>query len=108
MVNLCSGCGRMILFLDDSDYIGFKPVLEELHEKGKIEFNVRETQEVDYEYYIIEVDKEYRIKKNERISSTFNRTSFYSEFSNNYRLDIYLFKKNNEKRILSVIILFFI
>ena len=53
------------------------------------------TQEVDYEYYIIEVDKEYRIKKNERISSTFNRTSFYSEFSNNYRLDIYLFKKNN-------------
>ena len=53
------------------------------------------TQEVNYEYYIIEVDKEYRIKKNERISSTFNRTSFYSEFSNNYRLDIYLFKKNN-------------
>lgn len=53
------------------------------------------TQEIGYEYYIIEVDKDYRIKNNEVIRNTWNRNSFYSSFSNTYRLDIYLFKKNN-------------
>lgn len=57
------------------------------------------TQEINYQYYVVEIDKNYRIKKNETINSIFNRVSFYSGFTNNYRLDIYLFKKNNDYMI---------
>ena len=53
------------------------------------------TQEVKYEYYIVEIDKNYRVKNHDIIYSTLNRNSFYSKFYNNEQVDMYLFKKND-------------
>lgn len=94
MVNLCSSCGRMILFLDEED-IGFKSVLDQLHTKGKIEFNVHETQKVDYSVDASFLTKQFYIEDDDRESDA--SWNFREEHKIDYFIDYYKILERSHK-----------